>query len=171
MSPEDESVQIDSYLDALLAGRPLGPQPVVSLVEESAQQVDSAAVDDGTAPAELQAAATLVQRALPRFHPSFAFEEGLARRLRTPVIPSASNPVSAFSAAATSEPEPVPPSVILPFPPRPAKPAPTEAGSDRRARGVLLGSAIASGVSLAGVSLAGAALLARRRSRSPVSLP
>jgi hypothetical protein len=131
VSGEEELVQVDRYLDALLASR-------YELREAAEPDVDE----------DLRAAAVAVQRALPRFHPSFAFEERLAHRLRSTTAGS--------------------PGSLIAFLPRQA--AATADGAavpvERRGRGVLLGSAIASGVSIAGVSLAGAALLARRRGRS-----
>jgi hypothetical protein len=133
MSREEELVQVDRYLDTLLASR---------FEIRAAAEVD---VDE-----DLRTAALAVQQALPRFHPSFVFEERLARRLRTAT--------------------PVSPGALIAFLPRRATTAdgPISAG-ERRGRGVLLGSAIASGVSIAGVSIAGAALIARRRGKSPAT--
>jgi hypothetical protein len=131
VSREDESVQVDSYLDALLAARERDRPPTVDVA------------------ADLRSAAGSVQRALPRFHPSFAFEERLAGQLR---------------ALAGTEPA----GTVIAFP---ARAVPPVAGPERRARGVILGGAIASGVSIAGVSLAaGAALLARRRAKPSVTV-
>jgi hypothetical protein len=132
LSREEELVQVDRYLDTLLASR--------YEIRDAAAEPD---VDE-----ELQSAAVAVQRALPRFHPSFAFEERLARRLRSANTGSSG--------------------VLIAFLPRPSEATADDAmgSQERRGRGVLLGSAIASGVSIAGVSLAGAALLVRRRGKS-----
>jgi hypothetical protein len=136
MTRDEELVQVDRYLDALLASR-------YALRE---------ATDTG-ADEELRTTAAAVRRALPRFHPSFAFEERLAHRLRT---------ASGLPAAPTG--------ALIAFPSMTAEqdsaaPARPVGALPRRA-GVLLGGAIASGVSIAGVSIAGAALLARRRAKS-----
>jgi hypothetical protein len=139
MSREEELVQVDRYLDALLASR-------FELRETTEREVEE----------DVRTAAVAVQRALPRFHPSFAFEERLAHRLRTAM---GSTPVSAGA--------------LIAFPPTPAEAgsalSPRPVGLQPRRAGVLLGGAIASGVSIAGVSIAGAALLARRRGKSPAS--
>lgn len=67
MTAEEEAVQVDSYLDGLLAGRYAGPRPQ--------------GIGDDIDP-DLGDTVRLVQRALTRFHPSFSFEEWLAARLR-----------------------------------------------------------------------------------------
>lgn len=155
MNREDDSVQVDSYLDALLSRR---AAPADDLADIAADEPRAT---------EMRVAATLVQRTLPRFHPSFAFEERLAGRLRSPdrmspgvVLPFAPHPsVDAHPSAGPNSPAQPPTSIA----------AAAAGGTDRRTRGVLLGGAIASGVSIAGVSIAGAALLARRRARPTVS--
>jgi hypothetical protein len=138
MNREEELVQVDRYLDALLATR-------FEIRDAAEPNVDE----------ELRRAAGAVQRALPRFHPSFAFEERLARRFRAaPASPGTviafvpSSDTTAAVGAVVGE------AVVGRQPWRPA---------------VLLGSAIASGVSIAGVSIAGAALIARRRGKSTVT--
>jgi len=134
VSGEEELVQVDRYLDALLASR-------FALREAAEPDVDE----------DVRTAAVAVQRALPRFHPSFAFEERLAHRLRSTGTDS--------------------PGTLIAFLPR-ARATTADGASlpvERRGRGVLLGSAIASAVSIAGVSLAGAALLVRRRGKSPAT--
>jgi hypothetical protein len=138
---EDEEIQVDTYLDGLLASRP---------------HRDVAA--DGV-PRELAQTAQLLRVALARFHPSFRFEEELAGRLRAmatgairatgavrfPAPGVALAPVAVGARAVDLgsqlgvEPEPGPP-------------------ADRG--WVLVGGAIASGV-----SLAAGVLLARRRTR------
>jgi hypothetical protein len=119
MRPEtdDAAVQADAYIDALLSGHGRLPVAVASLPAESA-------------------AIQLLEMGLPRFHPSFIFEEWLSGELQR---------------AAESR----PPGEIVPIVIRPAD-------TDTRApdRRLLVGGAIASGV-----SIAGAAVLAWRRTR------
>ncbi|MFN8619476.1 MAG: hypothetical protein U0869_01855 [Chloroflexota bacterium] len=61
---EDAAIQVDTYLDELLATRQRHLAP------------------SGDLPADLERTARLVREALVRFHPSFRFEEELAARLR-----------------------------------------------------------------------------------------
>ena len=94
----------------------------------------------------LAAVGVLVADGAARFHPSSRFEERLARRLQA----VASGHDGGMAA----------PGIVLPFGPAVA----TERAHPRRVGGVIVGSAIASGVSLA--SLAGAAaLMVWRRAR------
>ena len=58
---EVEAIQVDLYLESLLARRPVDPTIVDPALALTAQRL---------------------QAALPRFHPSFVFEEHLAERLR-----------------------------------------------------------------------------------------
>jgi len=101
---------------------------------------------------DLVATAGLVERALTRFHPSFAFEERLSRRLHA----EAMDLIEVDREGLRSDrPGTSATRVLLPFPVAPRAGAP-----DRRARGgLLLGGAIASGVSI------GAAFIAWRRGR------
>jgi hypothetical protein len=94
-----------------------------------------AEVDDG-----LAEVVRILRTRLVRFHPSFRFEERLAQRLRAEALAPGVGQVIEF---------PVVDAVGLP---------------DRRGRNLLVGGAIASGVSIA--SLAGAALMAWRRART-----
>jgi hypothetical protein len=111
LGAEDESaIQADSYIEALLAAH--GRMPVTLPPRASLPAMG------------MRRLIRLFERGLPRFHPSFLFEERLAAQLRD---------------AATA---------------LPARPAAT---ADRR---LLMGGAIASGV-----SIAGAAMYAWRRSR------
>ena len=143
MIAEEESVQVDAYLDALLAGRFAGPRGL-----GHADEIDP----------ELEATASVVQRALARFHPSFAFEERLALRLAS----IAAGRAESDADDSADLPEPIDLST------RGLLPAPRE---DRRQRsGFLSNGAIASGVSIAGVSIAGA-LIVRRRSRPHANQP
>jgi hypothetical protein len=143
VTADEESVQVDAYLDALLAGRFAGPR-----VMTTTDEVDF----------ELETTAGLVQRALARFHPSFAFEERLAGRLRTEAHSSTARATP--DDGATADVTDAPTGDILEFP------APDVLAAERRARSLRVGGAIASGVSIAGVSIAGAAYLVRRRTNT-----
>jgi hypothetical protein len=117
---EVEALIVDRYLESLLARRPHDTTPI---------------------PTDLAAAAERLAEALPRYHPSFRFEESLATRL-------------ASAAAETSGARG--PAQVVPF----LRPG-TRAGADRpsRARPVVIGSVVTS----AAISLAGAAFVAWRR--------
>ena len=108
---DDELIHADAYIESLLR-RPMIPASTADLP-----------TNDGLRRA-IEALA-----GLPRFHPSFAFEESLAVRLRQ----AAAGPDAALAE-------------VIPFP---ARPVATFAGIDRR---LLLGGAIASGVSLVGAA-------------------
>lgn len=103
---------------------------------------------------ELATTARLLHETLPRFHPSFSFEEHLARRLTA--SRSGSSP-----ATVTAPPTPIRPVVV----PDTRQTAGSSTPSERRRRGLVAGGAIASGVSLA-IPIAGAAFVMWRRSRS-----
>ncbi|HWH24016.1 MAG TPA: hypothetical protein VNW68_03875 [Candidatus Limnocylindria bacterium] len=126
---EEPAIRADSYIDALLTAR--AGQPAV-LPAPAAMP-----------PAQLRHAIELLDRHLPRFHPSFAFEESLVARLR--------------SAAAGPD-----RGVLVELPVGPVDAARWLSG-DRR---LLLGGAIASGVSIAGAA-AMLAWLRRDRTRPP----
>jgi hypothetical protein len=132
-SVEEEALQSDAYLDYLLAAHGQVPRPVPT--------VELALLDP-----ELKQTADVLERTLVRFHPSFRFEESLAARLR------AAADALALPAAAGGQ--------TISFPRRPAVPH----GDPREVlnRGLLVGGAIASGVSIAG---AAAWLAWRRRGR------
>jgi hypothetical protein len=135
---EGPALQTDAYIDALL-GRHAGLPVVVP-------------TDEMLPPKGMRRAIELLERALPRVHPSFLFEERLAAQLR----------------AAAKADEQRPPLgdlgelIVLPIPDgrQVALGAGGAAGvMDRR---LIVGGAIASTVSLAGA----AAMLAWRRARS-----
>ncbi|MFI5292412.1 MAG: hypothetical protein ACHQ02_06065, partial [Candidatus Limnocylindrales bacterium] len=138
---EEDAVQVDAYLDQLLAARGTGEPRSLPLHADEALD------------AELEGAARAVRRTLQRFHPSFRIEELLAHRLSGlepgPSVMTEPITVAAFAVAPGAD------------------GAATErladgAGLELRGRGgILLGGAIASGV-----SIAGAAVLAWRRARS-----
>ena len=107
---------------------------------------------------ELVHAADVLARALVRFHPSFRFEEQLASRLRDAPVGSA------------------PPRRIIPFPALPLSggsmpfaldlaPAAVGQAMGRVPRPVLVGGAIASGVSIAGAAVVAWRIAAWRHPR------
>jgi hypothetical protein len=116
---EIEAIIVDRYLESLLARRP----------------VESIAIDPVVADA-----ARRLGRDLPRFHPSFIFEERLAHRL-------------AMVAAGAD-------AVVLPFTRRPSGAAP-DADRNVPPRQIVIGGVLTS----AALSLAGAAYVAWRLSR------
>ncbi len=133
---EDEALQTDAYIDALLAahaGRPV-LLPDAGLLP----------------PPEMRRAIELLEHGLPRIHPSFRFEQQLAARLRVAALAEvASKPASPADMVALPAIQigghPLPPMVL-----------------DRR---LLLGGAIASGVSLAGAAVIAWRMRERGRTR------
>jgi hypothetical protein len=150
---EIEALVTDRYLESLLAAGDRGA------VAAAAFGWTSGDLDRGVRQASLR-----LRRDLPRFHPSFRFEERLAVRLAE---------VSAtirIAQAAGSE------GVVIPLGRRSEDLADLaalaemddpddEAGMRRHARPLLIGGAVAS----AAISIAGAALVAWRRARPPAS--
>jgi hypothetical protein len=65
---EEGAIQSDVYIDALLAGHSRLPLPLP--------------VVDGAPAPNVRHVIRLLERGLPRFHPSFLFEERLAEQLR-----------------------------------------------------------------------------------------
>jgi hypothetical protein len=118
---EIEALVVDRYLDSLLARRPL----------------DRASVSD-----ELDATARRLTEALPRFHPSFHFEEALAARLATAAAGGTGRGGAVIHWAERG-------------------PAAGPADRPGLARPVVIGSVVTS----AAISLAGAAFVAWRRTR------
>jgi len=144
---DEEAIQVDAYLDELLAIRTTtAPRTLPEPIEP-----------------ELEAIAHLVQRALARFHPSFRFEERLANRLALEA--------SAESLPLAELPEPLTIGSLsrVPLGGRPLVPAtagaPLTALELRGRGGLLLGGAIASGVSIAGAALIARARRARAEQR------
>lgn len=113
---EIEALVVDRYLEALLARRPVEVRAV---------------------PADVAAAAATLTTDLPRFHPSFRFEEHLAMRL---------------AQAATPDRVVTEPAAIVAFPAQVHPPG-------HPMRPVVIGSVLTS----AAISLAGAAFVAWRR--------
>jgi hypothetical protein len=140
LETDDQAIQADAYIDNLL--RHHGRTPVV---------VDSAGTDRGLlhAQAGVRDAIRLLEKGLPRFHPSFRFEELLAEQLR-----HAADRKAGLQGEDAAEPmgQIVSIAVIPRTDPVPRLP-------DRRL--LMGGAAIASGV-----SIAGAAVFAWRRVRT-----
>lgn len=122
---ENEAFIVDRYLDSLLTRAPADPVEV---------------------PPELRASAGVLSAGLPRFHPSFRFEEALAERL------------AVASAARTG-----PPGEVIPFPGAAVVDAVPELHPGAR-RPTVIGGVLTS----AAISLAAGAYVAWRRSRLPV---
>ena len=123
---ENEAFIVDRYLESLLARRP---------------------ADTTDLPPELRATAAALAAGLPRYHPSFRFEESVAARLAGTVT----HPLSASDAA----------SELIPFPRVLVTTAPD--GRPIAIRPAVIGGVLTS----AAISLAGAAYVAWRRSRPP----
>ena len=123
---ENEAFIVDRYLESLLARRP---------------------ADATDLPPEVRSTAAVLAAGLPRYHPSFRFEEALARRLAGIAAPG----TSASDAA----------SALIPFP----RVLVTTASDGRpiAIRPAVIGGVLTS----AAISLAGAAYMAWRRSRPP----
>ena len=153
-SEADDALQVDIYLESLLAAHGRSPAPMS----------DRAPAED-LEPAERRAAQLLADHLL-RFHPSFRFEEALAARLRA--VADRSSPGG--SSAATVLPFPGPAEDALALADAAGDEAAFDATAERERlaalerRRVLIGGAIASGV-----SLAGAAFVAWRASTPPRS--
>ncbi|MDQ3554209.1 MAG: hypothetical protein M3395_07360 [Chloroflexota bacterium] len=131
----------DIYLESVLARRSGARLPELASVPST----ELASVPSTEPTPAIRLTADLLDRVLPRFRPSFGFEERLAGRLRSEAAGAAS----------------IAPGELVAFPGAvPLSNASVDA-SDRRARSLLVGGAIASGV-----SIAGAALLAWRRGRA-----
>ena len=126
---ENEAFIVDRYLESLLARRPLDATDVAP---------------------ELQATAAALGAGLPRFHPSFRFEEALAGRL-----------------LAAGDPGPA--GALIPFPVAVVAADGTVRGSGTTApdaRPATIRPAVLGGVlTSAAISIAGAAYVAWRRSR------
>jgi hypothetical protein len=140
---EVEALVTDRYLEALLRG----PGPALALVPRD-PEATTAALDDA-----VRAVSASLARGLPRFHPSFRFEERLALRL-------AEAAAAMRTAAAGVEPDAVP----VPFPRAALDPlalVDDERDTPFAPRPLLIGGAVAASA----ISLAGAAWLAWRRSR------
>jgi hypothetical protein len=153
-SEADDAVQVDIYLESLLAAHDRSPAPIADLGEA-----------EGLDPAERRAAQLLVDHLL-RFHPSFRFEEALAGRLRA--VAERSGPAGRAATAVLPFPGPAEDAHLLVDASADGSDVEVVAEHERLAaverRRVLIGGAIASGV-----SLAGAAFVAWRASTPPRS--
>jgi hypothetical protein len=148
LGADEDALQTDVYIESLLSRQGLGP-----------------ATATGAAPDEddVLRAARLLGRGLVRFHPSFRFEEALAARLRRAAdLMRAGGQIMASDAPDTLDAFQGRSAIVagppVVFETRPAVPG--HHAFDPRARGLLVGGAIASGV-----SLAGAVVLVWRRNR------
>ena len=129
---DNEAFIVDRYLESLLARRP---------------------ADVSDLPPQLRTTAAALVDALPRYHPSFRFEESLAARLA-----GSSSAVDAADAAGQ----------LIPFPATPTTPAaPPTALVDLRPGSMRRPTVIGGVLTSAAISLAGAAYVAWRRSRPP----
>jgi len=135
MLPEtdDAAIQADAYIDALLAGHLRSPVAVPGDAISGPLGGQSGVRD----------AIRLLEKGLPRFHPSFLFEQWLADQLRRQAEAAAGGDGAGRI---------VPIAVIR---------ASTEANGRLADRRLLVGGAIASGF-----SIAGAAMFAWRRGRN-----
>lgn len=115
---EVEALIVDRYLESLLARRPVDPDGV---------------------PVELRATAATLTTSLPRFHPSFRFEEALAARL------------GAVAARITA-------GDLVELPIAPSVPGTPDAARGTRPRPAVIGGVVTS----AALSIAGAAYVAWR---------
>jgi hypothetical protein len=119
---EIEAFVVDRYLESLLSR-----QPHV--------EVD--------VPGDLRSTADRLVRSLPRYHPSFRFEEELAARLQAAAMGRLGS--------------------VIAFPSDRTNAAPPTAPDDRAVRPVVIGGVLTS----AALSIAGAAYVAWRRNRPP----
>ena len=149
---EDEPRRVEAYLDALLTAHEPLPAAEPRLTRSFAPFAPRLpALDDP----RIAAAATALHTSLVRFHPSFRFEDRLAARLRAAARGEIWLPNHAPARPSLVE---TTGATVISFPG--ATTGPRSATDPDHARGLLLGGAIASGV-----SIAGAALLAWRRQR------
>jgi hypothetical protein len=145
--PEIEALRVDRYLESILVARERGAVAVLH---------------DPRLDAELRATAERLSSHLVRVHPSFRFEERLARRLA-----DAGDALRLPAAAGAESSLPWPPVATRTgaFDPvdllDPARPVDDDDPFGIRARPLLIGGALTS----AAISLAGAALVAWRLSR------
>ena len=146
--PEIEALRIDRYLESILLARERG---------------DAAALYDAGLDPDLRLTAERLSAGLVRVHPSFRFEERLARRLDEL---AGGLRLAAAAGAATESPRPIRPVIEPAFEPAdlldPAHPLIDDDDPfPSRTRPLLIGGALTS----AAISLAGAAFVAWRRSR------
>ncbi len=138
MQPETENaaVQADFYIDALLAGHGRVPVPVAADEGFDEPLGHQPGVRD---------AIRVLEKGLPRFHPSFVFEEWLSGQLKRSTGGTGDEGAERPAAEIMS--------IVI-------RPQETGTGQPDRRPVLLVGGAIASGV-----SIAGAAVIAWRRTR------
>jgi len=124
---EEDVLQADAYIDALLAARSGTP----SLLPDAELQPRP----------PLRQLIELLADGLPRFHPSFLFEEQLATRLRSAAMGGRQDPADLV------------PGDVLKLPVSIGGGANMPAAALTLDRRLLVGGAIASGVSLAGAAM------------------
>lgn len=135
LGQEEEALRTDAYIDSLLAGHARG-------------ELRLAPDTFGPGQTALSVIA-LLDEGLPRFHPSFIFEQALAARLRAAALglPDQEGLLGGAPIRLPVGAAGLPPSIVI---------------ADRR---LLLGGAIASGVSLAGAAVLAWRMLERNRTR------
>ena len=138
---DDAAVQADAYIDALLGAHRHALIPLTADAETGSPLDTQPAVRD---------VIRLLEAGLPRFHPSFLFEEWLAEQLR--------GTASMRAAAGGGRLGEIIPIAVIPVSGRARERLQDWALRDRR---LLVGGAIASGF-----SICGAAVIAWRRSRN-----
>ena len=151
-SEADDALQVDIYLESLLVAHGRS-----SLAVHDVTPLDGTPFDT-LDPSERRAARLLADH-LQRFHPSVRFEEALAARLRA--VAERSGPDRADTRRSAAIVVPVPLAGDL-GPLERARAEERERSSAQDRRRVLIGGAIASGV-----SLAGAAIVAWRAAATP----
>ena len=145
--PEIEALRIDRYLESILLARERG---------------DAAALYDAGLDPDLRLTAERLSAGLIRVHPSFRFEERLARRLDEL---AGSLRLATAAGGGTESPRPIGAAVQPAFEPAdlldPARPVDDDDPFPSRTRPLLIGGALTS----AAISLAGAVFVAWRLSR------
>lgn len=135
LGQEEEALRTDAYIDSLLAGHARGELRLAP---------------DALGPGQTaRSVIALLDEGLPRFHPSFIFEQALAARLRA-------------AALGLPEQDGLLGDVVIRLPVGAAGLPQSIVIADRR---LLLGGAIASGVSLAGAAVLAWRMLERNRTR------
>ena len=81
--PDEAPIQSDSYIDALLAGHARRPIPLLSTSR--------------AAGAGIRHVIRVIETGLPRFHPSFLFEERLAEDLRAAAVAGTTGTPATFA--------------------------------------------------------------------------
>ncbi|HXG25522.1 MAG TPA: hypothetical protein VNL94_01530 [Candidatus Binatia bacterium] len=155
---EVEALITDRYLDSLLSAVPAADR--ADRADRAGEPLDD---PDASVSAAVRAISRRLATDLPRFHPSFRFEERLALRLAE-VAASMRLPLAA-GGEGQSAPAPAPaPIARIPIAPADPLGAAGEGDGERDARPYLIGGAVAASA----ISIAGAWLAWRRRT-SPMA--